>query len=57
MRDESAIVIFGGRAKDRPYPGSTTISTVNGGVVGMVNAMAVELAPIRVNGLHPGNHR
>ena len=54
LHDESAIVVFGGRAKDRPYPGSTTVSTVNGGVVGMVNAMATELAPIRVNALHPG---
>jgi NAD(P)-dependent dehydrogenase (short-subunit alcohol dehydrogenase family) len=54
MHDDSAVVVFGGRAKDRPYPGSTTVSTVNGGVVGMVNAMAAELAPIRVNGLHPG---
>lgn len=54
MHDESAIAIFGGRAKDRPYPGSTTVSTVNGGVVGMVNAMVTELAPIRVNALHPG---
>lgn len=54
MHDESAITIFGGRAKDRPYPGSTTVSTVNGGVVGMVNAMVTELAPIRVNALHPG---
>jgi NAD(P)-dependent dehydrogenase (short-subunit alcohol dehydrogenase family) len=54
MHDDSAIVIFGGRAKDRPYPGSTTVSTVNGGVVGMVNSMVTELKPIRVNGLHPG---
>jgi NAD(P)-dependent dehydrogenase (short-subunit alcohol dehydrogenase family) len=54
MHDDSAIVVFGGRAKDRPYPGSTTVSTVNGGVVGMVNAMAHELAPIRVNAIHPG---
>lgn len=54
MHDESAIVIFGGRAKDRPYPGSTTVSTVNGGVEGMVNSMVTELAPIRVNALHPG---
>jgi NAD(P)-dependent dehydrogenase (short-subunit alcohol dehydrogenase family) len=54
MHDESAIVIFGGRAKDKPYPGSTTVSTVNGGVVGMVHSLALELAPIRVNGLHPG---
>jgi NAD(P)-dependent dehydrogenase (short-subunit alcohol dehydrogenase family) len=54
MHDDSAIVIFGGRAKDRPYPGSTTVSTVNGGVVGMVNSMVTELAPIRVNAVHPG---
>ena len=46
--------LFGGLAKDRPYPGSTTVSTVNGGVVGMVNALALELAPIRVNAIHPG---
>jgi NAD(P)-dependent dehydrogenase (short-subunit alcohol dehydrogenase family) len=54
LHDESAIVIFGGRAKDRPYPGSTTVSTVNGGVVGMVNSLVTELRPIRVNALHPG---
>jgi NAD(P)-dependent dehydrogenase (short-subunit alcohol dehydrogenase family) len=54
LHDDSAIVIFGGRAKDRPYPGSTTVSTVNGGVVGMVNSMVTELKPIRVNALHPG---
>jgi NAD(P)-dependent dehydrogenase (short-subunit alcohol dehydrogenase family) len=49
-----SIVLFGGLAKDRPYPGSLTVSTINGGVVGLVNALAVELAPIRVNGIHPG---
>jgi NAD(P)-dependent dehydrogenase (short-subunit alcohol dehydrogenase family) len=31
MSDDSAIVLFGGLAKDRPYPGSTTVSTVNAG--------------------------
>jgi NAD(P)-dependent dehydrogenase (short-subunit alcohol dehydrogenase family) len=51
---ESSIVLFGGLARERPYPGSMTVSTVNGGIVGMVRAMATELAPIRVNGLHPG---
>jgi NAD(P)-dependent dehydrogenase (short-subunit alcohol dehydrogenase family) len=51
---DAAIVIFGGRAKDRPYPGSTTVSTVNGGVVGLVNTLATELAPVRVNAIHPG---
>lgn len=51
---DTGIVVFGGRAKDRPYPGSTTISTVNGGVEGLVRTLAMELAPIRVNALHPG---
>ncbi|HET6379819.1 MAG TPA: SDR family oxidoreductase [candidate division Zixibacteria bacterium] len=54
MSDDSAIVIFGGLAKDRPYPGSTTVTTVNGGVVGLVRTLATELAPIRVNAIHPG---
>ena len=47
-------MLFGGLAKDRPYPGSTTVSTVNGGVIGLVHTLAVELAPIRVNAMHPG---
>lgn len=54
MGPDASVVLFGGRAKDRPYPGSITVSTVNGGVVGLVNALALELAPIRVNALHPG---
>ena len=54
LSPESSIVLFGGLAKDRPYPGSTTVSTVNGGVVGMVRTLATELAPIRVNAIHPG---
>lgn len=51
---DSSVVVLGGRAKDRPYPGSTTVSTVNGGVDGLVRTMALELAPIRVNAIHPG---
>ncbi|TXN29368.1 SDR family NAD(P)-dependent oxidoreductase [Lacisediminihabitans profunda] len=51
---ETGIVLFGGRAKDIPYPGSTTVSTINGGVEGMTTTLALELAPIRVNALHPG---
>ncbi|MGZ8389782.1 MAG: SDR family NAD(P)-dependent oxidoreductase [Rhodoplanes sp.] len=38
----------------RPYPGSTTVTTVNGGVTTMVATLAVELAPVRVNAVHPG---
>lgn len=51
---ETGIVLFGGRAKDLPYPGSTTVSTINGGVEGLVNTLCLELAPIRVNAIHPG---
>ena len=51
----ASILLFGGLAMRRPYPGSTTVSTVNGGVTGLVHTLAVELAPIRVNALHPGH--
>ncbi|NEM92348.1 SDR family NAD(P)-dependent oxidoreductase [Galbitalea soli] len=51
---DTGIVLFGGRAKDMPYPGSTTVSTINGGVEGLTVTLALELAPIRVNALHPG---
>jgi len=54
MNSEGSVVLYGGQAQARPYPGSTTVSTVNGGVLGMVRTMAVELAPIRVNAIHPG---
>ncbi|MFI6562489.1 SDR family NAD(P)-dependent oxidoreductase [Streptomyces sp. NPDC050534] len=54
MHDDSAIVLFGGQAKERPYPGATTVATVNAGVRGLVNTLAVELAPVRVNAVHPG---
>ena len=52
--NETGIVLFGGRAKDAPYPGSTTVSTINGGVEGMTHTLALELAPMRVNTIHPG---
>lgn len=51
---EASILLFGGQALRRPYPGSTTITTVNGGIEGLVRTLAVQLAPIRVNGIHPG---
>jgi NAD(P)-dependent dehydrogenase (short-subunit alcohol dehydrogenase family) len=54
LTPDASIVIFGGGAKDRPYPGSTTVSTVNGGVLGLTRTLAIELAPIRVNSIHPG---
>ncbi len=51
---DASVVIFGGLASERPYPGSTTITMVNGAVRSMIKTMAVELAPIRFNAIHPG---
>ena len=51
---EGSILLFGGLALRRPYPGSTTVTTVNGGVEGLVRTLAVQLAPVRVNAIHPG---
>jgi NAD(P)-dependent dehydrogenase (short-subunit alcohol dehydrogenase family) len=54
MHDRTSVLMFGGLAKDRPYPGSTTVTSVNGAVTTMVRTFATELAPVRVNALHPG---
>jgi NAD(P)-dependent dehydrogenase (short-subunit alcohol dehydrogenase family) len=54
MGEDSSVVLFGGRAKDRPYPGSTTVTTVNGGVSSLIRTLAIELAPVRFNAIHPG---
>lgn len=54
LSTDSSVVLFGGRAKDRPYPGSTTVTTVNGGVSSLIRTLAIELAPIRFNAIHPG---
>jgi NAD(P)-dependent dehydrogenase (short-subunit alcohol dehydrogenase family) len=52
--DDASILVFGGLAKERPYAGSTTVTTVNGAVPTMIRTFALELAPVRVNALHPG---
>jgi NAD(P)-dependent dehydrogenase (short-subunit alcohol dehydrogenase family) len=54
LTDDASVLLFGGLAKERPYPGSTTVTSVNGGVTGMVRTLVSELAPIRVNAIHPG---
>jgi NAD(P)-dependent dehydrogenase (short-subunit alcohol dehydrogenase family) len=54
LSSDASIVLFGGLALQRPYPGSLTVSTVNGGVVGLVHSLVTELAPVRINAIHPG---
>jgi NAD(P)-dependent dehydrogenase (short-subunit alcohol dehydrogenase family) len=54
LAEDASILIFGGLAKDRPYPGSTTVTTVNGAVTALIHTLAIQLAPVRVNAIHPG---
>ena len=51
---EASVVLFGGQARERPYPGSTTVTAVNGAVTTMVRNLAYELPSVRVNAIHPG---
>jgi NAD(P)-dependent dehydrogenase (short-subunit alcohol dehydrogenase family) len=54
LADDASVVLFGGLAKERPYPGSTTVTTVNGGIVGLTRTLVEELKPRRVSSIHPG---
>ena len=54
FRPGASVVLFGGVAKDRPYPGSTVVTTHNAGLGGLARTLAVQIAPHRVNVLHPG---
>jgi NAD(P)-dependent dehydrogenase (short-subunit alcohol dehydrogenase family) len=50
----ASVVLFGGLAKEHPYPGSTVVSAANGGITALVKTLAIEIAPHRVNAIHPG---
>jgi NAD(P)-dependent dehydrogenase (short-subunit alcohol dehydrogenase family) len=54
LTSDASVILFGGLAKEKPYPGSTTVTAVNGAVTAMVRTLAIELAPARVNAIHPG---
>ena len=54
LTPDASVVIFGGVAKYRPYPGSTMVTTFNAGISGLLKTLVVELAPHRVNVVHPG---
>jgi NAD(P)-dependent dehydrogenase (short-subunit alcohol dehydrogenase family) len=54
LKPTSSIVLFGGLAKERPYPTSTMVTVANAGIVGIMKTLAAELAPIRVNSVSPG---
>ncbi|SEP54264.1 SDR family oxidoreductase [Amycolatopsis saalfeldensis] len=49
-----SVVLFSGLSMWRPSPGSTTMSMANSAIPGLVNSLAVEIAPVRVNAITPG---
>lgn len=54
MAEAGSITFTSGVAAYRPLPGGALAATVNGALESMVRALALELAPIRVNAVSPG---
>lgn len=54
LASDAAIVAIGGLARRYHCPGSTSVALINGAVTSMAKTFAAELAPIRVNAVHPG---
>jgi NAD(P)-dependent dehydrogenase (short-subunit alcohol dehydrogenase family) len=54
IREGGSITFFSGLAAYRPGPGTAVVAAVNAGLEGLAKALAVELAPLRVNVLSPG---
>lgn len=54
LSSDGSVVMFSGLSMWMPMPGSTTISMANAGVIGLVNSLATQIAPVRVNAVTPG---
>jgi NAD(P)-dependent dehydrogenase (short-subunit alcohol dehydrogenase family) len=54
VRPGGSITFFSGSNSQRPLPQSSIRAAVNSAVEGLTRALAVELAPIRVNAVSPG---
>jgi NAD(P)-dependent dehydrogenase (short-subunit alcohol dehydrogenase family) len=54
MPRDGSFVLFAGIRSRQPTPGSSAVTATNGAVDAMTRALALELAPIRVNAISPG---
>ena len=54
LRSGGSITLFAGIWSQRPVPGGTVITAINSAIEGLGRALAMELAPIRVNTVSPG---
>lgn len=54
VREGGSITLFSGVAAARPVAGMSTYAAINGAVEALCRALAVELAPLRINAVSPG---
>ena len=54
MPEDGSIVLISGVLAARPSPGMVTLAALNAAMEGLIRGLAVELSPIRVNGISPG---
>ncbi|MEU6206556.1 SDR family oxidoreductase [Micromonospora musae] len=54
MPQDGSFVFFSGATARKPAPGMLAVAATNGGVDAVTRALAVELAPLRVNAVAPG---
>ncbi|OZC96302.1 short-chain dehydrogenase [Rhodococcus sp. 06-235-1A] len=54
VADGGSLLFFSGVAAWKPAPGLSVMATTNGAVAFLAEALAVELAPLRVNAVSPG---
>ncbi|KFK93150.1 MULTISPECIES: SDR family oxidoreductase [unclassified Serratia (in: enterobacteria)] len=54
LMPKGSITLTSGIAAYRPLPRGAVVATINAALEGLVRALAVELAPLRVNAVSPG---
>ncbi|MFE9855381.1 SDR family oxidoreductase [Streptomyces sp. NPDC005780] len=54
IAEEGSLLFFSGLGAWRPSPGGVAMAATNGSVSALASALAVELAPTRVNAISPG---
>ncbi|MFD5462866.1 SDR family oxidoreductase [Kitasatospora sp. NPDC127059] len=54
VSEHGSFTFFSGVAAWRPAPARTVMATTNGALAFLVKALAVEIAPVRVNAVSPG---
>jgi NAD(P)-dependent dehydrogenase (short-subunit alcohol dehydrogenase family) len=54
IAEDGSMIFTAGIASERPMPRASVVAAANAALAGLTRALAVELAPVRVNVLSPG---